>query len=325
MERRRQTGRRLRRVVLGGAVLLAGIGSSLLLPFVANAAGGDDLPPARFPTVPTLYRGDSRPPSEIFQNGFSGRGRDYNLVNHVHGGEAARNSAYISTSEDAGESARFARSQGLASNIEQLERQAIACRDRVARPRAPWQSVWTYFMDRTNPGCVADSQGRLPLRTYVYEIDPRYAGAAYHVPDLFQAHPELARFGGQREWAYRDSIPRHAIIRVQVFEAHVPVTFDSNGQPNFGNFRNQPGDWQRVPEQANQPQRNPYYGVIDYSSLTHGRGNGTGAGSSSGQANPRDHVGTSSHDELRRRRLAKEPGAANPYTRGCSAITRCRG
>jgi hypothetical protein len=322
MKSRRRTGLLRRAVLTGTAAILAGIGSSMLVPLVASAAPSD-LPPPRRPGVSTLYRGDSRPPSEIFQNGFSGRGSDTNLVRHVRGGDAAMQSAFISTSEDQGQSLSFAASQG-ANNLVTV---ANACRGRAVRAQNPFSSVWTYFVEANRPGCSADSRGWVTARTYIYEIDARAAGDAYHVADLVESHPELARFVGQREWAYQGRIPASAIIRVQVYETTVRVQYGTDGTPHFPDFRNRPSDWQRVPERAGQqPQQNPNYRPASTSRIVYPNvTNGTN-GASSSSANPRDHVGTSSHDELRRRRLegTTEPGAANPYTRGCSAITRCR-
>ncbi|MBP2320358.1 hypothetical protein JOF56_000743 [Kibdelosporangium banguiense] len=323
MESRRRTG--FRRVVLTGAMtILAGIGSSMLLPLMANAATSDPPPPRR-PTVSTLYRGDSRPPSEIFRNGFSGRGSDTSLVRHVRGGSGAMQSAYISTSEDQGQSLTFAASQG-ANNLVTV---ANACRGRAARPTNPFSSVWTYFVDSSRPGCSTGRSGYVTAQTYIYEIDARAAGNAYHVGDLFADHPDLQRYAGQREWAYQGRIPASAIIRVQVYETTVRVVYNSNGVATFPDFRNQPSDWHRVPERAGQQaQQNPNYHPGSPSRIIFpAPGNGTRPGAGGSSSNPRDHVGTSSHDELKRRRLNQpktEPGAANPWTRGCSAITRCR-
>ncbi|TDC99267.1 hypothetical protein E1181_29785, partial [Saccharopolyspora terrae] len=48
-----------------------------------------------------MYRGDTRPPEEVFRDGMTSWGRDYNLVSHVHGGDAARNSGYVSVTPSA--------------------------------------------------------------------------------------------------------------------------------------------------------------------------------------------------------------------------------
>lgn len=54
--------------------------------------------------VPTTFRGDSRPPSTVFDEGFQPQGDDLDLLRHA---EYNPNSAYVSTSQSADVAAGF--------------------------------------------------------------------------------------------------------------------------------------------------------------------------------------------------------------------------
>ena len=64
---------------------------------------------------PSLWRGDSRPPSEILKNGFSSRGSDFDLHDHALG--VSDNSAYISTSRRRSVAEKFAGKNGYVYQI----------------------------------------------------------------------------------------------------------------------------------------------------------------------------------------------------------------
>jgi hypothetical protein len=64
---------------------------------------------------PSLWRGDSRPPSEIFKNGFNSKGSDFNLGDHALG--VSDNSAYISTSRRRSVAEKFAGKNGYVYQI----------------------------------------------------------------------------------------------------------------------------------------------------------------------------------------------------------------
>jgi hypothetical protein len=80
-------------VATGALVTTAGSASAQDEP--ANGFSQGQLPGV-------LYRGDSRSPNDIFANGFTARGTNYDLVSHVHGGAGANDSGYVSTSGSQG-------------------------------------------------------------------------------------------------------------------------------------------------------------------------------------------------------------------------------
>lgn len=59
------------------------------------------------PLPDNVYRVDTRPPNEIFQNGFTSHGNDYNLWQHQSGGAFLENSGYISTTQRPGAATQF--------------------------------------------------------------------------------------------------------------------------------------------------------------------------------------------------------------------------
>ena len=129
-----------------------------------------------------VYRGDTRAPHEIFPNGFSARGTDYDLERHLHGGPGATRSGYVSTS---------------------------------AAPHVAHQ------FSRQNPLDVVRRNDRsyLSSETTVYRIRPtdrmidvnRAGGISRDLRD---------HVANQREWAAIDHIPPeniHSATRVQTY------------------------------------------------------------------------------------------------------------
>ncbi|GHH81183.1 hypothetical protein [Streptomyces capitiformicae] len=176
-----------------------------------------------------LYRGDSRSPDVIFRDGFTARGSNNDLVNHVTG-DRSLTSNYISTSGSQSEAERFARSQG------QNNLATVAMEPRCTRG----QFLARLFIPGIGPFLASQCQaGQITAHTYVYVIDPTWASNALNVVDqLERERPDLAkRYESQDEWAYVHHIPNYAIVGVRVYRmtAHEsngfldlrrPITFD---------------------------------------------------------------------------------------------------
>nr|WP_159059431.1 hypothetical protein [Streptomyces antibioticus] len=226
-----------------------------------------------------VFRGDARSPYEIFRDGFTARGTNYDLPNHLHGGDG---SGYISTSADRSVSETFARSQGRYNVVA-----AIANPCRSGRPSAQWTPFpgmgWTLTGQCTGNWVEAD--------TYVYVIDARMARNALYTDDQVRGNPGLARFGGQQEWAYIHHIPNYAIVGVHVYRMRDQIV---NGRPSgvHETFR-----YDRFIGNSAHAQAQMTYDP---------------------SADPGAHFNRSTY-------LGVPSIPANPYHRGCSAITRCRG
>lgn len=170
------------------------------------------VPQREFPT--TLYRGDSRPPvadnnQGVFATGFTARGQNYDLQTHVHGGQGAMDSGFISTSGSIAMSESFARSQG---NVE-LARNSInaACTNGRLALYALLPGVGPYLMYN----CL---NGTITGHSYVYLIDPTFARNAMYVPDQLRGNPAMQNtYQVQDEWAYTHHIPSSAIIGVRIY------------------------------------------------------------------------------------------------------------
>jgi len=226
-----------------------------------------------------VYRGDSRSPYEIFNNGFTAVGTDYDLPRHIQGRDG---SGYISTSASLSVSETFARSQG-GRNLGA----ALTNPCRSGRPNAQWTPFpgmgWTLTGQCTGRWVEAD--------TYVYVIDSQMARNALYTDDQVRGNPGLARFGGQQEWAYIHHIPNTAITGVRVYRMRAQVV---NGQLEY---RGQTFTYDRFIGNPAHAQARMTYDP---------------------SADPGAHFNRDTY-------LGVPSIPANPYHRGCSAITRCRG
>ncbi|NEB03467.1 hypothetical protein [Streptomyces sp. SID13726] len=173
----------------------------------ANLHNDDLLSQRSFPAG--LWRGDSRLPYDIFRQGFTSRGANDDLVQHVQG-DRAGNSNYISTTDALGVAEPFARSQGL--------------RNLQTAARTPHCSSIRRAFYATIPGlgpyllssCI---DGDVTADTYVYDIDPRWARNAVYVPDQIRGNADLYNhYASQREWAYVHEIPNYAVRGVRVYQ-----------------------------------------------------------------------------------------------------------
>ncbi|MEU5041801.1 hypothetical protein [Streptomyces griseorubiginosus] len=230
-----------------------------------------------------VYRGDSRSPYEIFTNGFTARGSDYDLTHHLRGGEGAMGSGWISTSASLSMSETFARSQGR-TNLGA----AMANPCRSGRPNATW-TPW--------PGMGWTLTGQCTSRwveafTYVYVIDSHMARNALYIPDQVRGNAALGHLAVQEEWAYARHIPNTAIIGVRVYRMRDQVV---NGQLNYRGTE-----------------------TFTYDHFIGNPAHAQARATYDPSADPSAHFNRDTY-------LGTPAIAANPYTRGCSAIYRCRG
>ncbi|NUR04634.1 MAG: hypothetical protein HOY79_51470 [Streptomyces sp.] len=217
-----------------------------------------------------VYRGDDRTPNDIFANGFTSWGTNYDLVNHVRG-DRAHNSGYISTSGSRDVSETFARRAGLNSLYAQS-----------AEPRCQGAG-WTIGQSIPVVGWLITSHcahGSVEARTFVYTINPQFANVVLHVPDQLQGDPMLANtYRNQDEWAFFHRIPPQAITGVYIYDMTArtannqlelqSATFTQDrwvANPNYDpNYRYNPyGDAAanlRIDQNLNLPnqQANPYH------------------------------------------------------------------
>ncbi|WP_328770115.1 hypothetical protein [Streptomyces sp. NBC_00286] len=162
------------------------------------------------PTPGVVYRGDSRHPNDIFANGFTARGTNYDLRNHVHGGHGSNDSGYISTSGTRDVAVPFARSQGQ-----------ITLANQAAEPRCQGPG-WTIGESIPVVGWLVMSHcihSTHEVRTFVYTIDPRFVtGVPLYVPDQLRGDPAMyEHYRSQDEWAFFHRIPPQAITGVQIY------------------------------------------------------------------------------------------------------------
>ncbi|MEV0219994.1 hypothetical protein [Streptomyces sp. NPDC050704] len=229
-----------------------------------------------------LYRGDSRPPDDVFRNGFTARGHNNDLVAHVHGGDRHVDSNYISTTGTRSVAENFARRGGM-ENLAELAAQPRCSTGRMAA-YAFIPVVGNFLLSRCQTGQIV-------AHAYVYVIDPTWARNALKVVDQLQRErPDMAsRYRWQDEWAYVRHIPNYAIVGVRAYRMTQATI---NGRVN--------------------PLRPPTFTFERF------------------MANSRHVQARVSYDP------ARDPAAhwgfntdlivstaANPYTRGCSKITRC--
>ncbi|MEV6941978.1 hypothetical protein AB0N07_08220 [Streptomyces sp. NPDC051172] len=282
---RPQTQRRLPRpLLLVLQFLMVALVATGALVTTTGPAGAQDEPANGFsqgqlPGV--LYRGDSRSPNDIFANGFTARGTNYDLVSHVHGGAGANDSGYVSTSGSQDVSETFARSQGM---------QNLA--DQANQPRCQGAG-WTIGQMIPVVGWLVTSHcehGVVEARTFVYTINPQFAGVVLHVPDQLRGDPNMANtYRGQDEWAFFHEIPPQAITGVHIYDmtARTQGTYLQLQSLTFTHDR-----WVANPNYDPNYRYNPY-----------------------GDPAANLRVDTDLHLPAQQ---------ANHYTRGCNAIDRCR-
>ncbi|MER6563531.1 hypothetical protein ABT300_38575 [Streptomyces sp. NPDC001027] len=183
-----------------------------------------DIDPQRsFPR--DLYRGDSRPPEEIFRDGFTARGHNNDLVAHVHGGERHMDSNYISTTGTRTVAESFARSQGLVALTRVVGQPGCSTGRYAFYSMIP--GLGPYLMER----CL---HGEIVTHSHVYVIDPTWARNALYVADQLRAErPDAANtYRSQDEWAYVRHIPNYAIVGVRTYRV-TQATLNGRINPRY--------------------------------------------------------------------------------------------
>ncbi|MFJ8332892.1 hypothetical protein [Streptomyces sp. NPDC094437] len=193
-------------------LLLVALAATGALVTTAGSAAAQDEPPAALSqaSVPgVMYRGDSRNPNDIFTNGFTSRGTNYDLVAHVRGDRALQ-SGYISTTGTVSVADQFARSQGM---------QNLAAA--ASQPRCQGAG-WSIGQSLPVIGWLVTSSCEhsvFTARTFVYTINPQFTNLMLHVPDQLRGNPDLHRhYASQDEWAFFHRIPPQAITGVHIYE-----------------------------------------------------------------------------------------------------------
>ncbi|KAI5071249.1 hypothetical protein GOP47_0013500 [Adiantum capillus-veneris] len=140
-----------------------------------------------------VYRGDTRPPEEIFKDGFKARGgadAEDDLLAHVEGGLNLLKTGYISTSQSLRTPAAFLKPVFKSNHQE----------DAYVDPKDPTIKYnrrigWIYYINTTGLDMV-------------------------YVPDkLHQKHKD--KYGYQQEWAVKGSIPGHNIQQAHHVDGYI--------------------------------------------------------------------------------------------------------
>jgi Pertussis toxin, subunit 1 len=196
-----------------------------------------------------LYRGDSRPPDDIFFNGFTAQGTNYNLVTHVEG-RAGRNTGYVSTTGTLSVAEHFADGVGV-SSMQDIIAKNSSCSTVKEFFYTLISTVGQFLLG----GCSKPSGNPIvETRTYVYEIDPAYAQNAYYVPAAIRSNEALYRdYADLDEWAYVYHIPREAIVGVHVYQMTANVVNNNTLDTRTVSFTN-----------LNEFVANPYYGTTTH-------------------------------------------------------------
>jgi hypothetical protein len=194
---------------------------------VAQGETGAMLSQGQLPGV--LFRGDSRHPNEVFADGFSSWGTNYDLQAHVHG--RGRDSGYISTSGSQSMAESFARREG-----------SYILNDLADQPRCQGPG-WAFGQMIPVIGWLVMSHCEhavVEARTFVYTIDPRFASVVLHVPDQIRGNPGLYNtYRVQDEWAFFRRIPPQAITGVHIYNMDGRAAAGTGLQLQSINFRHE--------------------------------------------------------------------------------------
>ncbi|SES50045.1 Pertussis toxin, subunit 1 [Streptomyces sp. yr375] len=156
-----------------------------------------------------VYRGDSRDPYGIFQNGMLPRGHNNDVVAHVQG-DRAGNSQYISTSGTQSLAETFARSQGM-RNLDSAVRMPGCTTGRMR-----FYSAIPFVGPLLLKSCIDD---RVQAYTFVYVIDTKVGKNAMYIADQIRGNKALYnQYKSQDEWAYVGKIKREAIAGVRIYK-----------------------------------------------------------------------------------------------------------
>lgn len=140
-----------------------------------------------------VYRGDTRPPEEIFKEGFKARGgvdAEDDLLAHVEGGLNLLKTGYISTSQSLRTPAAFLKavykSNGQEDAYVDSKDPTIKYNRRIG---------WIYYINTTNLDMV-------------------------FVPDKLSPK-QKDKYGYQQEWAVKGSIPGHNIQQAHHVDGYI--------------------------------------------------------------------------------------------------------
>jgi hypothetical protein len=162
------------------------------------------------PLPDTVYRADTRPPSEIFQNGFTSHGNDYNLWQHQSGGGFLDNSGYISTTQKPGAATQF------------------------LKPSTGQNGIMT-----DNGVIYQYRQGQ------VYHIEP--TGNMVHLPSQQMTGNLQDTYSAQAEWAAVHHIDPQNIQGVSTHSGYYSIGGQNAPPPNTPHPNNQPPTYQPNP------------------------------------------------------------------------------
>jgi Pertussis toxin, subunit 1 len=200
-----------------------------------------------------VYRGDSRSPDDVFANGFTAQGTDYDLERHLDGGDLNSQSGYVSTTGTLSQAVDFAGVNGKIS-LQDISDKANCSTD---------QGFFYTYIPKIGQFllgyCKALMARRVVLgRTYVYEIDPAYAQNAFYVPTAIRANTALYNANvAEDEWAYVDRIPPEAIVGVHLYQWTDDINADGEvgANPTFDDLH----QFVPNPNYGGTTGRNPHY------------------------------------------------------------------
>ncbi|KOT92160.1 hypothetical protein ADK86_21110 [Streptomyces sp. NRRL F-5755] len=141
-----------------------------------------------------IVQGSTRDPNEVFRDGFTSRGTNYDLPRHLHGGTQHQESGYISTSSDPETAQTFA--------------------------LQPTGNI------RTND----DGSKTEVYEGWVYDI--RGQGNMIYLPDQITPGSALDHFRSQDEWAAIRHINAEDIVQATRYRQE--ITTDATGQRRRG-------------------------------------------------------------------------------------------
>ncbi|MDX3452086.1 hypothetical protein PV396_09030 [Streptomyces sp. ME02-8801-2C] len=247
-------------------------------------------------SCPNLHNSDLLTQRPMPRTLYRGDSRTpFAIFNTGFGGRGANNDIVDHVRGDrAGNSNYVSTSEALGVAVPFARSQGLRNLESAARTRCATsiivQNASRGWLSRIFPSRCGNQT--VSAESYVYEISPTYGRNAVYVPDQIRGNSVLwNHYASQQEWAYVHRIPREAIQGVRVYRM--------TARANQGLI-----DTRSITFTYDRYIINPHYGSV---TVVYNPNNDANSFFSS----------TSDLD------VPSLP--ANPYTRGCSAITRCRG
>ncbi|KAA2262666.1 hypothetical protein F0L68_12275 [Solihabitans fulvus] len=189
----------------------------------------------------TVYRGDGRHPSEIFQHGFASRGDNYDLGDHIKGGSNLRATGYVSTSANPTVAQSFTQPPppswrdrvGLKLGTSPLNRMAATPGVPATPSNQPlriknvdgvnymYRKGWIYSMDRGGNMTNANASGHVPPD---YRWQEEWSAKRQIVPQDIQG---AQRFKGWVEVNNNTGVPKI------LDPTHGPFVANPRYDPNY--------------------------------------------------------------------------------------------